>query len=138
MARPTLSIPHTVRSHTLHPPTGTKNTGFGGFPMPHVIIQRIFRRFFPKLERKLTRTITIPRTQTLASQYGSTASGSRAVPYISFDAVVGRNSEFGELTQEQLDELGGVEYRGLTALLWIVGGVSGFLKFSSSSIVTLM
>lgn len=106
--------------------------------MPHVIIQRIFRRFFPKLERKLTRTITIPRTQTLASQYGSTASGSRAVPYISFDAVVGRNSEFGELTQEQLDELGGVEYRGLTALLWIVGGVSGFLKFSSSSIVTLM
>lgn len=45
----------------------------------------------------------------------------RAVPYVSFDAVVGPNSTFDELTEEQLEELGGVEFRALNALLWIVG-----------------
>jgi hypothetical protein len=51
------------------------------------------------------------------------ADGSKVVPYISFDAVVGRNSTFHLLTNEQLEELGGVEYRALNALLFIVGGV---------------
>jgi hypothetical protein len=45
----------------------------------------------------------------------------RAVPYVSFDAVVGHNSSFVSLTEEQLEELGGVEFRALNALLWIVG-----------------
>ena len=49
--------------------------------------------------------------------------GARPVSYISFEAVVGRNSAFHQLTHDQLEELGGVEYRGLTALLWIVGAV---------------
>ena len=43
------------------------------------------------------------------------------VPYVSFDAVVGHNSSFESLTEEQLEELGGVEFRALNALLWIVG-----------------
>jgi hypothetical protein len=46
------------------------------------------------------------------------------VPYISFDAVVGRNSQFKDLTSEQLEELGGVEYRGLKVLTWVVPLVS--------------
>jgi len=45
----------------------------------------------------------------------------RPVPYVSFDAVVGHNSSFVSLTEEQLEELGGVEFRALNALLWIVG-----------------
>jgi hypothetical protein len=55
----------------------------------------------------------------------------RAVPYISFDAVVGHNSSFEELTEEQLEELGGVEFRALNALLWIVGivGSSALLLY---------
>lgn len=126
LARPTMSIPYSSQPYPPHPPVRTKDSGFGGFPMPHKIISRIFRKLFPKLQRRLTRTITMPRTQTLASQYGNGIPGSRAVSYISFDAVVGRNSKFERLTREQLDELGGVEYRGLTALLWIVGGVSRF------------
>ena len=68
----------------------------------------------------------MPRTQTITSVRGGGMGGGIPKPYISFEAVVGRNSEFEELTREQLEELGGVEYRGLTALLWIVGGVRGF------------
>ena len=52
------------------------------------------------------------------------AGASKEVPYISFSAVVGRNSHFHDLTEEQMEELGGIEYRALKALLIIVVGVS--------------
>ncbi len=92
--------------------------------MPHEVISRLINHFFPNFKRQLTRTVTIPRTQTITSQRaGYVAPGATAVPYISFEAVVGRNSAFERLTTEELEELGGVEYRGLSALLWIVGGV---------------
>lgn len=102
-----------------HRPHRIKHSGFGGFPMPHEIIGVLINRFFPKLERKLTRTVTMPLTTTMASRMGTTLA-----PYISFDAVVGRNSAFHDLTHNQIEELGGVEYRALNALLWIVAGVS--------------
>ena len=58
-------------------------------------------------------------------------SGVKTVPYISFDAVVGRNSAFPYLTNTQIEELGGVEYRALNALLWIVAAVSSWsIQFS--------
>ena len=46
------------------------------------------------------------------------------VPYIDFDALVGRNSEFINLTEEQLEVLGGAEYVALKFLLKVVAGVS--------------
>ena len=58
----------------------------------------------------------------------------RAVPYISFDAVVGHNSSFEELTEEQLEELGGVEFRALNALLWIVGIVGSSACFCTTGL----
>ncbi|OSD00246.1 TrkH-domain-containing protein [Trametes coccinea BRFM310] len=129
MSRPTMSRPMSMpRTGTIttaasqaFPPRRNVHKGFGGFPMPHEILSRLFGRAFPQLERKLTRTITIPRTRTIASERGTLPPGTRPVPYISFEAVVGRNSVFQSLTREQLEELGGVEYRALTALLWIVG-----------------
>ncbi|KAJ7125143.1 cation transport protein-domain-containing protein [Mycena epipterygia] len=100
-----------------------KHSGFGGFPMPHEIAKDVFSRLFPKLQRKLTRTMTFPKTTTLASRRGEMGVvGAKPAPYISFDAIVGRNSAFQRLTKEQQDELGGVEYRALKALLWIVAG----------------
>ncbi|KAI0090704.1 cation transport protein-domain-containing protein [Irpex rosettiformis] len=98
----------------------TKHRGFGGFPMPLEIISRLFNWFFPSLGRGVTRTVTMPRTQTITSQNAANFTpGARPVSYITFEAIVGRNSDFQELTREQLEELGGVEYRGLSALLWI-------------------
>lgn len=92
--------------------------------MPHEIISRIVDHLFPSLKRQLTRTVTMPRTQTITSHRTPTVTpGAVPVPYITFEAVVGRNSEFQQLTNDQLEELGGVEYRALNALLWIVGGV---------------
>lgn len=46
------------------------------------------------------------------------------VPYIDFAAVVGRNSTFIDLTEEQLEVLGGAEYIALKFLLKVVAGVS--------------
>ncbi|KIK16827.1 hypothetical protein PISMIDRAFT_112632 [Pisolithus microcarpus 441] len=136
---------HTYRSvHTVPrsdgclevPPSQSVYKGFGGFPMPHQILGRFLGRLFPKARVRLHRTMTIPVTTSLTG--GSVLShgrrGSHVAPdrgvsdvdvsrpatYISFRATVGRNSAFRALTNEQLEELGGVEYRALNALLWLV------------------
>ncbi|KAG8770568.1 low affinity potassium transporter [Ceratobasidium sp. 428] len=85
-------------------------SGYGGFPMPHELAGRAIKKFLPQ-------TLTLPRTLT-----GGSAGETRPVPYISFNAIVGRNSQFHDLSQEEQEELGGVEYRALTALLWIIAG----------------
>jgi hypothetical protein len=114
-----------------------RNSGLGGFPMPHEMLGMLFRRLFPRAANSLHRTMTIPTTTALTGgELGRTASvpaymaegvnvpeGAKPVTYISFDAVVGRNSTFHMLTHEQLEELGGVEYRALNALLWLVAVV---------------
>ncbi|KAH9831322.1 TrkH-domain-containing protein [Rhodofomes roseus] len=121
---------HSIESrvHTRNDARGTQHGGtedFGGFPYPWRIVSNAIRRLFPRLHQKLRRTVTMPRTSTLVPpNTGSAAvlSGedTRQVPYITFSANVGRNSTFHGLTDENIEELGGVEYRALTALLWIV------------------
>jgi hypothetical protein len=69
----------------------------------------------------------MPAAQTITSQYRAATPGSKAVPYISFEAIVGRNSSFHMLTSEQMEELCGVEFKALNALLWIVPTVSQIL-----------
>ena len=84
-------------------------------------------KFFPKAAMTLTNTMTMPRTNSIGGRgtiNSGTAEEKKEVPYISFSAVVGRNSRFHDLTEEQMDELGGVEYRGLRVLLYIVIAVS--------------
>ena len=100
--------------------------GFGGFPGPIEILSRILARISPTWEQQIRERITLPRTETLVSRHHvsgpvPTASAIKHVPYLGFNAIVGRNSVFYDLTQEKLEELGGVEYRALSALLWIVG-----------------
>ncbi|KAG1855585.1 cation transport protein-domain-containing protein [Suillus subluteus] len=127
-------------SYHLDPPQEQMLRGFGGFPMPHDLLGMLFGWLFPNTRNRLKRTVTIPVTTTLtggrlgrtmsdaASIPGrptrngsiSTKEGTKPVTYISFDAVVGRNSAFHFSTNEQLEELGGVEYRALNVLLWLV------------------
>ena len=49
------------------------------------------------------------------------------MPYLSWTPTVGRNSAFVDLTEEQREELGGIEYRALKLLaIILVGYYVGF------------
>ena len=122
---------YTYASAQATPPQHTHPESFGGFPYPWRLLSGALRRLFPTLHRKLRRTMTMPRTSTLLPPNSDVAGISageeaRRVPYISFSAIVGRNSTFHDLTDENIEELGGVEYRALTALLWIVPLVGSY------------
>ncbi|GAA5896526.1 uncharacterized protein JCM6883_006933 [Sporobolomyces salmoneus] len=113
-----------------------RTTGFGGFPNPIFAAAGAAAGFarnrIPTLrnavDRTVTRTTTLRSTHSIDSRMGTTTfAGSegpnvKQVNYISFDAVVGRNSRFHGLTDAQREELGGVEYRALTLLLKLVAG----------------
>ncbi|WWC86168.1 uncharacterized protein L201_001041 [Kwoniella dendrophila CBS 6074] len=137
------------RTYTLRPTTSRKPdprlSGFGGFPTPFEIGKKVFRKAFPEASNNLTKsltmakTMTIPRTNTTIGK-GSVAAASgigteKEVPYISFSATVGRNSMFHSLTAEQMDELGGVEYRALRVLLYIVIGYFVFFQLAAFVII---
>ncbi|KAL7422889.1 hypothetical protein Q5752_002186 [Cryptotrichosporon argae] len=99
----------------------TRLSGFGGFPTPLELAKTGFHKVFPRASDTLAKTLTIPLTRTVTGRGSiSGEGGAKEVPYISFSAVVGRNSRFQGLTEEQMEELGGVEYRALKALVWIV------------------
>jgi hypothetical protein len=91
----------------------------------HSVISESFRRLFPELHRKIRRTVTMPRTATLLP--ADTAHSSQArhgavrfVPYLSFPTIVGKNSAFHGLTEDQLEEIGGIVFRALNMLMWAV------------------
>lgn len=109
-------------------PTPAAEDDFGGFPGVREILSRVLKRFSPRLEHKLRRTLTVPRTETLVPQAGRTVitpeGPVKSVPYFSFPVRVRRNSTFHGLTEENIEELGGVEYRALSALMWLIPVVS--------------
>lgn len=109
--------------------TASKEDEFGGFPNVDQIFSQILGKFSPRLKRKLARTLTMPRTETLIPTTGGVVvepeGPVKSVPYLSFSARVKRNSAFYGLTAENIEELGGVEYRALSALLWIIPLVRG-------------
>lgn len=107
------------------------HSGFGGFPNPLYAAASLAKSKIPALRNAIERTATMPRTTTIRSthSHGEASTGGvkheasgnfKPVSYITFDAVVGRNSKFHGLTTAQQEELGGVEYRALTVLLRIV------------------
>lgn len=105
----------TLTRTTTYQPDDAITSGFGGFPNPIVAAAQFARSRIPALNHAVERNLTMPRTTTLASTHsvGNSATDTRIKPvsYISFDAVVGRNSKFHNLTTAQEEELGGVEYR---------------------------
>ncbi|KAJ7619581.1 potassium transporter [Roridomyces roridus] len=95
-------------------PAQKKFQGFGGFPGPVAVAQRVLKAGAPQTFRTLTRKMTLPYTETL---------GAKDTPWLSFDGlVVGRNSAFHTetLTDEQLETIGGVEYRALDLLSYLI------------------
>ncbi|KAF9891468.1 low affinity potassium transporter [Aspergillus nanangensis] len=58
------------------------------------------------------------------------------LPYLSWNATVGRNSNFVDLTEEQRDELGGIEYRALKTLAVVL--ISYYVLFHLFGIICLV
>ncbi|KAI0638942.1 TrkH-domain-containing protein [Trametes polyzona] len=90
-----------------------KDQGLGGFPGPVELGQRLLKLYFPRLYRRLSE-------MTVREQFPS-----RHTKWLGDtlkDMVIGRNGDFHteELTDEQLEELGGIEYRALKLLSYIV------------------
>ena len=57
------------------------------------------------------------RTGTFSSMLGTnTTKEKEPMPYLSWQPTIGRNSAFVDLTEEQREELGGIEYRSLKTL----------------------
>ncbi|QDS68981.1 hypothetical protein FKW77_009036 [Venturia effusa] len=59
-------------------------------------------------------------SRTLTSHLSQEKNTSDPLPYLSYAATIGRNSTFVDLTEEQREELGGVEYRALKTLAWVL------------------
>lgn len=115
--------------------TSSKQRGFGGFPTPLELAGMAIKKAAPGVQERLQRTMTMPRTATftsIRSGGGLTDAGTKAAPYLSFDATVTGNSRFHALTEAQRDELGGVEYRALDLLAklvpayWLIVNLSMF------------
>lgn len=75
------------------------------------------------------------RRGTLSSLFGP-SEGARDAPYLSWQPTIGRNSAFVDLTEEQKNELGGIEYRSLKLLAIILVGY--FFFFHLLGIVALV
>ncbi|TID22901.1 Efflux pump [Venturia nashicola] len=60
------------------------------------------------------------RSRTFASHLSQEKQTSDPLPYLSYAATIGRNSTFVDLTEEQREELGGIEYRALKTLAWVL------------------
>ena len=104
------------------------------------LLSGVVRKLFPRTHEKLWHTVTEPRTATLLPDDHSTAPQSShdstmVVPYLTFPTIVGKNSAFQNLTQEQLEELGGIEFRALNMLMWAVPLVPRFCSPCNISLI---
>jgi potassium uptake Trk family protein len=79
----------------------------------------------------VTRTGTLQRIRTAL-----TSSKDEGAPYLSWEPTVGRNSAFVDLTEDQREELGGIEYRSLKSLATILAFY--FVGFSLLGLVSLL
>ncbi|RMZ79738.1 hypothetical protein DV738_g3274, partial [Chaetothyriales sp. CBS 135597] len=80
------------------------------------------RTFTKDREEPGARSQSRRRRPSMASTFRRTTTGRsiEAAPYLSYQPTVGRNSFFVNLTQAQREELGGIEYRSLKTLAWVL------------------
>ncbi|KAG8830789.1 low affinity potassium transporter [Serendipita sp. 399] len=98
-----------------------QSIGLGGFPGPIDLLSRLFRRLrSSRLGRIIHGYPSISLSAGSAHSEQLERQNTKQVPYFSFSAIVGRNSAFHGLTEEELYELGGVEYRALSLLSTLV------------------
>lgn len=98
----------------------TKNidSGLGQFPSVLDLVTSLLEMTRIKRRLEVPTLRTVRTMQTKAPDDDDT--GGKLVPYLTFDALVSGNSHFNDLTAEERSELGGVEYRALNLLAWLL------------------
>ncbi|KAJ7586206.1 potassium transporter [Mycena floridula] len=114
--RGTFHIHHTARSRNtvLSVVEKEKRSHLGGFPGPISIFRKLLKRAYPKTYQTLERKLTIPYATTVPA---------KSRPWLeTFDLFIGRNSNFDtdSLTDEQVEVIGGTEYKALRLLSYMV------------------
>ena len=100
----------------------------GGFPGPIELFQRLMHtNAFGFIDRTWNRIVTRWRTHAQRHYLSWIPDGIDGL-------IIGRNSDFytDELTDEQLEWLGGIEYRALRFLSYLVFAVSVETRLSSA------
>ncbi|KAL0952812.1 hypothetical protein HGRIS_007037 [Hohenbuehelia grisea] len=127
------NLPPLPSSDTGAPLYSAKYRDNGGFPGPITLAHRIAQRAAPNAYRNLQRKLTLPLSVTLVSGPPANTEATtgpqgfwrqmKKASWLNFDGlVVGRNSDFHTetLSDEQVEEIGGVEYRALRLLSYFV------------------
>ena len=116
---------------------------------PEITRTRTRGNTFPRLDTRPTVRDTKDGNDTAELQQTTTKNTVRGIfrsltqerdrptqPYLSWNATVARNSNFVDLTEEQRDELGGIEYRALKTLaVVLISYYVGFHLFGMISMI---
>lgn len=113
--------PHrtTIRTHlTFNEPEIIRDR-----PRTGNIPPRLNQKRFPTGDSTINGLTQAKRTYTGNTlKRSATGKTAESMPYLSYEATVGRNSFFVNLTEEQREELGGIEYRALKTLALVLIG----------------
>lgn len=111
---------------SVKPDVTTDGSNRDHLPRHHSFISRLtFRKSATGHSRTFTSVDRSPSTAPLRPRSNSVRrrlshEGNDPMPYFSWQPTIGRNSAFVDLTEEQREELGGIEYRSLKALAVIL------------------
>ncbi|WFD44269.1 hypothetical protein MPSI1_002935 [Malassezia psittaci] len=94
-----------------------KNKGLGKFPSPLRVTMAVLDATHVKARFKSRAAPAVPNQ---SSDLESNNEKGHHAPYLSFNAKVSYNSHITGLTRAQRMELGGVEYRALDLLCWLI------------------
>lgn len=97
-------------------------------------MNRVDEEVDPKLQRTSSRMSR--RASLSAMRSAFTRDRTEPTPYLSWEPTLGRNSQFHDLTEEQREELGGIEYRALKLLQKII--LCYFFGFYTFGLVGLL
>ncbi|KAK3401065.1 cation transport protein-domain-containing protein [Sordaria brevicollis] len=97
-------------------------------------MNRVDEEVDPKLQRTNSRMSRRPSLSAMRSAF--TRDKTEPTPYLSWEPTLGRNSQFHDLTAEQREELGGIEYRVLKLLQKII--ICYFVGFYLFGLVGLL
>ncbi|PKI85887.1 Trk1p [Malassezia vespertilionis] len=102
--------------------TKNMNKGLGGFPTPIELVLGLMEMVHVRRKLRVARTTTMASTNLSRMHAVETFDGEyvKPAPYLTFDARVSGNSHFHNLSAAQRQELGGVEYRALDVLAWLI------------------